>query len=69
MYTPSRRTNPVLPQTMAVSMRSYLKRIWRHLESELGRREGRDGGLLTGPQSQAEVQNQDDIDAVFENLG
>ena len=54
---------------MAVSMRSYLKRIWRHLESELGRREGRDGGLLSGPQSQADVQNQDDIHAVFENLG
>ncbi len=39
------------------------------LESELDRREGRDGGLLSGPQSQAEVQNQDDIDAVFENPG
>ena len=40
-----------------------------HLESELGGREGVDGGLLSGPQDQAEVQNQDDIDAVFENLG
>ncbi len=37
------------------------------LESELDRREGRDGGLLSGPQDQAEAQNQDDIDALFEN--
>ncbi len=40
-----------------------------HLESELGGREGVEGSLLSGPQGQAEVQNQDDIDAVFENLG
>ena len=37
------------------------------LESELGRREGRDGGLLSGPQDQAEAQNQDDIDALFDD--
>ncbi len=37
-----------------------------HLESELGGREGVDGGLLIGPQGQAEAQNQDDIDALFE---
>ncbi len=36
------------------------------LDSELGGREGRDGGLLNGPQGQAEAQNQDDIDALFE---
>ncbi len=36
------------------------------LESALVRREGRDGGLLSGPQGQAEAQNQDDIDALFE---
>ncbi len=36
------------------------------LESELGGREGVDGGLLNGPQGQAEAQNQDDIDAFFE---
>ena len=36
------------------------------LESELDRREGRDGGLLGGPQGQADAQNQEDIDALFE---
>ncbi len=36
------------------------------LESELDRHQGRDGGLLSGPQGQAEAQNQDDIDALFE---
>ena len=37
------------------------------LESELDRHEGRDGGLLSGPQDQAEAQNQDDIDALFDD--
>ena len=37
-----------------------------HLESELGGRQGVDGGLLNGPQGQAEAQTQDDIDALFE---
>ena len=36
------------------------------LASELDGREGVDGGLLNGPQGQAETQNQDDIDALFE---
>ena len=36
------------------------------LESALSRHEDRDGGLLNGPQGQAEAQNQDDIDALFE---
>ena len=37
------------------------------LKSELDRREGRDGGLLSGPQGQVEAQNQDDIDALFDD--
>lgn len=37
------------------------------LESELDRHEGRDGGLLSGPQGQTEAQNQDDIDALFDD--
>ena len=37
------------------------------LETELDRHEGRDDGLLNGPQGQAEAQNQDDIDALFDS--